>query len=73
MQDVPQLQKCFKSYLYIVSWRAAVSFNLNDKKKIISYFISSLTNKVSFKKKVMIHLNLYTDETLINLLDHVVL
>ena len=33
MQDVPQLQKCFKSYLYIVSWRAAVSFNLNDKKK----------------------------------------
>ena len=52
MQDVPQLQKCLKSYLYVVSWRAAVSFNLNDKKKIIiSYFISSLTNKVSFKKK----------------------
>ena len=33
MQDVPQLQKCLKSYLYVVSWRAAVSFNLNDKKK----------------------------------------
>lgn len=58
MQDVPQLQKRLKSYLYVVSWRAAVSFNLNDKKKIISYFISSLTNKVSFEKKVMMHLNL---------------
>lgn len=33
MQDVPQLQKRLKSYLYVVSWRAAVSFNLNDKKK----------------------------------------